>query len=256
MLLEVGLVVLAYFMVFFIMGTILKNNSIVDQAWGLGFVLIAIYSLVRLQNFGIVSLITVLLVSLWGGRLFYHIMRRNFGKPEDFRYANWREEWGKFVVIRAFFQVYLLQGALMLSIAYPIVLIHEKLDQSFNGLTFIGVIVWGIGYFFEVVGDAQLRVFKKDPGNKGKLMTTGLWQYTRHPNYFGEATMWWGIFILALSTGVAWFSIFSPIIITLLLLFVSGVPMLEKAMEGRTGFKAYAQRTNKFFPWFPKGGKQ
>lgn len=256
MLIEVLGVVFIYFMVFFIMGTILKNNSIVDQAWGLGFVLIGFYSMLRLQNFGIISLIVVLLVTLWGGRLFYHIMRRNFGKPEDFRYANWRVEWGKYVVIRALFQVYLLQGVLMLSIAFPVVLIHEKIDQSFSLLTLFGILVWCVGYYFEVVGDAQLREFKNNPQNKGKLMTIGLWQYTRHPNYFGEATMWWGVFLVGISAGITWVSILSPIIITFLLLFVSGVPMLEKAMEGRTGFKEYANRTNKFIPWFTKGVKR
>lgn len=256
MLLEVGLVVLVYFFVFFIMGTILKNNSIVDQAWGLGFVLISLYTMIRLQNFGIISLITMVVVALWGGRLFYHIMRRNFGKPEDFRYANWREEWGKYVVIRAFFQVYMLQGVIMVSIAFPVVLIHERIVQDFNSLTALGVFIWAIGYFFEVVGDAQLHRFKRNPENRGKLMTTGLWQYTRHPNYFGEATMWWGIFVIAISAGATWLSILSPIIITLLLLFVSGVPMLEKAMKNRSGFEDYAYRTNKFVPWFPKGGKR
>lgn len=222
------------------------------MAWGIGFVVVAFYALVRTGNFNLISLITTLLVTLWGGRLFYHIMKRNLGKPEDFRYANWRKEWGKYVVIRAFFQVYMLQGVFMFTIAFPVVLIHEMTDAALNAITLLGIAIWCFGYYFEVVGDAQLAAFKKNPENKGKLMTTGLWAYTRHPNYFGEATMWWGIFVIAISSGVTWLAIISPVVITYLLVFVSGVPMLEKAMVGRPGFDAYSNRTNKFLPWFPK----
>lgn len=252
MILETLLVVFIYFFAFFILGTAIKNNSIVDQAWGIGFVLIAVYSMLRLGNYGPISLLITLLVALWGLRLFYHIMKRNFGKPEDFRYAQWRKDWGKTVVIRSFFQVYMLQGVLMMLIAFPVVLTHEQANQSITAWTLIGVAIWLIGYFFEVVGDAQLRAFKQNSDNKGKLMTTGLWAYTRHPNYFGEAVMWWGIFIIALSAGASLISIISPIAITYLLVFVSGVPLLEKAMVGRPGFEEYANRTNKFIPWLPK----
>ena len=252
MILETLLVIFIYFFAFFILGTAIKNNSIVDQAWGIGFVLIAVYSMLRLGNYGPISLLITLLVALWGLRLFYHIMKRNFGKPEDFRYAQWRKDWGKTVVIRSFFQVYMLQGALMMLIAFPVVLTHEQANQSITAWTLIGVAIWLIGYFFEVVCDAQLRAFKQNSDNKGKLMTTGLWAYTRHPNYFGEAVMWWGIFIIALSAGASLISIISPIAITYLLVFVSGVPLLEKAMVGRPGFEEYANRTNKFIPWIPK----
>ena len=252
MLFETMIVVIGYFLGFFILGTFLKNNSIVDQAWGIGFVLITFYSMISLGNFGTVSLLTTLLVTLWGGRLFYHIMRRNVGKPEDFRYANWRKEWGKYVIPRAFLQVYMLQALFMMVIAFPIVLIHQETEATFNVVSALGAIVWIVGYYFEVVGDAQLAAFKKNSANKGKLMTTGLWRYTRHPNYFGEAVMWWGIFIIALSVGASPLSIISPIAITYLLRFVSGVPMLEKAMVNRPGFEEYARKTNIFVPWFEK----
>lgn len=252
MILETALVVTAYFFAFFIIGTWIKNNSIVDMGWGIGFVLLAVYSMVRTGNYSLVSILTTVMVTLWGGRLFYHIFKRNIGKPEDFRYANWRKEWGKWVIPRSLFQIYLLQGLMMMMIGFPIVLIHEKSGSEFGAFTALGTAVWLIGYFFEVVGDAQLKAFKSDPDNKGKLMTTGLWALTRHPNYFGEAVMWWGIFIVAVSVGVSWIAVISPITITYLLLFVSGVPMLEKSMEKRPGFEAYANRTNKFFPWFSK----
>lgn len=253
---EVVAVVAGYFMLFFIYGTVRKNNSVVDMGWGIGFVLISAYSMIRMKNTSIVSLVTMLLVSLWGLRLFYHILKRNFGKPEDFRYATWRQQWGNWVVPRAFFQVYMLQALFMLSIAYPIVRIHENTNSEFNTVTFLGIAIWIIGYFFEVVGDAQLTAFKAHPQNKGKLMTTGLWQYTRHPNYFGEATMWWGIWTIGMSVDVHLLSIISPMIITLLLRFVSGVPLLEKNMKSRGGYTQYAKETNVFLPWFKKGGKK
>lgn len=248
----IGLIFL-YFVLFFLYGTLKKDNSVVDFGWGMGFVLVSFYAMFRMGNFGLVSLITTLLVTLWGGRLFYHIFKRNHGKPEDFRYANWRKEWGKWVIPRAFFQVYLLQGAFMFAIAFPLVWIHEKADQTLSIWGMIGILIWLTGYYFEVVGDAQLAAFKKNSLNKGKLMTTGLWQYTRHPNYFGEATMWWGIWLLGMSVGNSVLSILSPVIITFLLRFVSGVPMLEKAMIHREGYEAYAKRTNVFVPWFKKG---
>lgn len=253
MLLEALMVIGFYFFLFFIFGTALKNNSIVDFGWGIGFVLLSFYTMIRLSNFGLVSLITTTLVTLWGVRLFYHIFKRNVGKPEDFRYANWRREWGKWVIPRAFLQVYMLQGLFMFTIGFPIVLIHERTGVGLNLMTVLGVVIWVIGYFFEVVGDAQLAAFKKEPKNKGRLITSGLWRYTRHPNYFGEATMWWGIWLIGLSVGVAWWSIISPVAITYLLRFVSGVPMLEKAMAKRPGFEAYAAKTNAFIPWFTKG---
>lgn len=248
----IGLIFL-YFLMFFIYGTLKKNNSVVDFGWGMGFVLVSFYTMLRMGNWGLVSLITTLLATLWGGRLFYHIFKRNHGKAEDFRYANWRKEWGKWVIPRAFFQVYMLQGAFMFAIAFPIVWIHEKVDQTLSLWGLLGFLIWLLGYYFEVVGDAQLAAFKKNPVNKGKLMTSGLWQYTRHPNYFGEATMWWGIWILGMSVGNSWISILSPLIITFLLRFVSGVPMLEKAMLHREGYENYAKRTNVFVPWFKKG---
>lgn len=254
MLLETLFVIIAYFFIFFIVGTAIKNNSIVDMGWGIGFVLVAVYSMIRMGNYTLVSLLTTLMVTLWGGRLFYHIFKRNFGKPEDFRYANWRKEWGKWVIPRSLFQVYLLQGLMMMIIGFPVVLIHEKSGSEFGPLTALGVAIWLTGYYFEVVGDAELKKFKSIPENKGKLITTGLWALTRHPNYFGEAVMWWGVFIVAISVGVPWFAIISPITISFLLLFVSGVPLLEKSMKKRPGFEEYAKRTNKFFPWFPKKG--
>lgn len=249
---DVALLIFLYFTVFFIAGTLLKNNSIVDMGWGIGFVLVAWYTATSAGFPKTAMVVMTALVSVWGLRLFYHILRRNLGKPEDFRYANWRREWGKWVVPRAFFQVYMLQGVFMFIIASPFLLVREAAAEGPALLLYAGILVWLVGFFFEAVGDYQLKVFLKTPSNRGTLMRTGLWAYTRHPNYFGEATMWWGIFLVALSGGASLLAIISPITITWLLLFVSGVPLLEESMKKKPGYEEYARRTSVFVPWFPK----
>jgi steroid 5-alpha reductase family enzyme len=243
--------VFAYFTAFFIVAQIIKNNSIVDIGWGIGFVLVAIYSLIAAGHYTPRSLVVTAIVGVWGCRLFYHIIKRNWGKPEDFRYANWRKEWGKTVVIRAFLQVFMLQGLIMVFVATPILLVNTSPDTTFGLLEFAGLAVWLIGFYFEAVGDKQLANFLKDPANKGKVLRTGLWRYTRHPNYFGEATMWWGIFILGLSVQSGLLGIISPATITYVLVTIS-TPMLEKKMMENPEFVEYARATNMFVPWFPK----
>lgn len=250
---EAGILIFIYFFCFFIVATFLKNNSIVDIGWGIGFVLTAWLLQIRSgQLFWPQAIITVL-TTLWGLRLFYHILRRNVHKAEDFRYAAWREEWGAWVIPRAFLQVFMLQGFFMYVISLSAILTFESEQQHFSAaLAAAGIILWAIGFYFEAVGDYQLKGFISDPRNKGQLMQSGLWAYTRHPNYFGEAVQWWGILLVAWSGGASWVALLSPVTITLLLLYVSGVPLLEKSMSKKPGFQAYAEKTNKFFPWFPK----
>ena len=247
-----AIIIFAYFFTLFVIGTLLKNNSIVDIGWGIGFVILAwILFFLRLPVSLVRTSIT-LLVSLWGLRLFYHILKRNHGKPEDFRYVAFREAWGKWVVPRAFLQVYMLQGALMFLIALPFILLEQEAKAVNAPLFVLGLIVFATGFAFESIGDAQLKAFLKKTENRGKIMTSGLWRYTRHPNYFGEATLWWGIFLLALSGGVTPFAVIGPVTITLLLLFVSGVPLLERSMKDKPGYAQYAEMTSIFIPWFPK----
>ncbi len=250
--LESAILVFVYMTLFFLLATVKKNNSIVDYGWGLGFVLIAVYSLIRSGNYNQKTLLVTSIVAIWGLRLFYHILLRNHGKPEDFRYATWRREWGKWLVLRAFFQVFMLQGILMLIIAFPIVLNNSKNIGNLGIIETVGFIVWIIGFFFEVVGDKQLKEFIKTRKTKGSIIKTGLWKYTRHPNYFGEATMWWGIFLIVLATKNGIWAIVSPLTISFLLVFVSGVPMLEKHYRDNAEYQDYASRTSKFLPWFPK----
>jgi len=250
--LQAVVIVFIYFFLFFLVAQVIRNNSIVDMGWGAGFVLVALATLFIQGAYMERNLLLVLLITIWGGRLTYYIVRRNWGKPEDFRYAKWRREWGRWLVPRAFLQVFMLQGLLMLVIGYPIILVNANPQPGLNIIDYLGLAVWIIGFYFESVSDKQMAEFKKDPANKGHIIKTGLWKYSRHPNYFGEATMWWGIFLLSLSVPLGWSAIISPLTITLMLLYVSGVPMLEKKYKDNPEFQKYAKVTSKFFPWFPK----
>jgi steroid 5-alpha reductase family enzyme len=235
----------------FAMSLIKKRNDIADVFWGLGFVLIAWLSffLTEFQNSR--GLLVNILVTIWGLRLVIHIYSRHRGKGEDFRYKAWRESWGEWFFVRSYLQVFILQAAFLFLIAIPVIWANFY-PQPLGLFDFIGVVIWIFGFGFEVIGDWQLRKFTKQPTNKGKLIQTGLWKFSRHPNYFGEVVLWCGIFCIALSIPFGFASIFSPILITILILFVSGVPMLEKKYENNPEFIEYKRKTSMFFPMFPK----
>ena len=244
--------VFLYMTCVFILALVRKDNSIVDVAWGIGFVLVALLTFFIDSTFTFRSVLVTSLVIVWGTRLAVHIYFRNRGKGEDFRYSKWRKDWGKAFVYRSYFQIFMLQGLLLLIIAYPIILVNHSEEGGLMPLDLAGVAVWLIGFFFEAVSDYQLRAFKRNPENRGKIMTRGLWRYTRHPNYFGEVACWWGIFLIALSIEWGWTTVISPLAITFLLLKVSGVTMLEKRYEGNLDYEAYARKTSPLIPWFPK----
>ncbi len=247
-----ALVLFAYMSLWFVVSLIKKRNDVADVAWGLGFVLMTWVSFALSDDSGIRGLLIGILVSIWGFRLAWHIHSRNKGKGEDYRYLAWRKEWGKWFYIRSYFQVHLLQGVFLFLIVMPVLLVNKNAGASLGLLDFIGVAVWLIGFYFEAVGDAQLARFIKDPANKGKLMQRGLWAYTRHPNYFGEVTQWWGLWLVALSVPYGWLGIIGPITITFLILKVSGIPMLEKKMEENPEFAEYRKRVSMFFPLLPR----
>lgn len=250
---EIAIVLLAYFTALFAVGQRIKDNSIVDIGWGFGYVLTALYSLVRLPDSPARAWLITVLVVIWGGRLTFYLAQRNLGKPEDYRYVQMRKKWGsRFPALKAFVNVYLLQGTLMYIIALPIMVVHWASPAGLQALDYIGAAVWAAGFVFEAVGDYQLKQFKRSPKNKGRIMKQGLWRYTRHPNYFGEALMWWGIYLVAASAPYGWLLVFSPLMITGLLVYVSGVPLLEKRYQDNAEFQQYAQETSKFIPWFPK----
>lgn len=248
-----GIVILTLVTSLWFLSLRLKNASIIDIFWGIGFTTIAWLAFVLApQGFLPRRLILATLVTIWGLRLALHIGIRNAGRPEDFRYAAWRAEHGPRWWWFSFIQVFLLQGVLMWLISVPVT---ASLSSSFPAiltpLDWLGILLWTCGWLFESVSDAQLMRFKEDPSNTGKLLTSGLWKYTRHPNYFGEAVLWWGLYLIALAAG-KWWTIFSPFLMTYLLIRVSGVAMLERTMKQRPGYDEYVRKTSPFLPRLPK----
>ena len=251
LLLNSALCLFIYVTVWFFIALIQKRNDVADIAWGLGFVVVSAFCFFSYPHTP-VALLVYALVTLWGVRLSAHIGLRSRGKMEDFRYQKMRAEWGKTVVWRSFLQVFVLQGFFMWVISLPILVASIADSPTFNAFSAVGVLLWIIGFAFEAIGDYQLSVFIKQKKNKGDVMQTGLWQYTRHPNYFGEVLLWWGIFIVVLPLDNGVWSIFSPLTITFLLLKVSGIPMLEAKYKDNPQFQAYKRRTSSFFPMLPK----
>lgn len=251
-LIEAG-VILGLMLLLWLLSLLLKNASIVDIFWGTGFVIADwVYFALTPEGYLPRKLLISALVTIWGLRLSLHILRRNWGKPEDFRYQKWRNENGRKWWWLSFFQVFLLQGALMWIISAPLLAAQlGSYPQHLSVFDFLGALLWLVGFFFEVVGDYQLARFKTNKENKGKVMNTGVWRYTRHPNYFGDSAQWWGYYLVAAGAG-GWWTIFSPILMTLFLLRVSGVTLLEKTMQSRPGYKEYIETTSAFIPWFPR----
>jgi steroid 5-alpha reductase family enzyme len=240
--------------ILWLVSLLLKNSSIVDMFWGMGFVM-SVW-IVFFQTWSTVTprhWVIAIRVTIWGLRLSLHVFIRNAGKGEDFRYAKWRQEHGKNWWWYSLIQTFLLQGLLMWMIAAPLTAAQlSPQTPTLNLLDIIAVLLWLLGFTFESLGDLQLARFKANPNNKGKLLNTGVWHYTRHPNYFGDATQWWAFFLIATAAGGYW-TIFSPILMTFFLIKVSGVAMLEKTLqESKPGYKEYMAQTNAFIPWFPK----
>jgi steroid 5-alpha reductase family enzyme len=245
-------ILFVYMSLWFVFSLFKKRNDVADVAWGLGFVLMAWISFFLFNNSGMQGLLVGVLVSIWGLRLAWHIHSRNKGRAEDYRYLAWRKEWGKWFYLRSYFQVYILQGVFLFLIVLPVLLINKNAGVSLGLLDFLGVAMWLVGFYFEAVGDAQLARFIKNPTNKGKLMQSGLWAYTRHPNYFGEVMQWWGIWLVAFSVPSGWLGIIGPVTITFLILKVSGIPILEKKMKENPEFESYKKRVSMFVPLPPR----
>ncbi|MNZ72558.1 3-oxo-5-alpha-steroid 4-dehydrogenase [compost metagenome] len=246
-----GGAIFLYMVILFLAAQIKKDNSIVDIGWGMGFVIIAFVTFFYKDGFEPRQLLILVLVTLWGVRLALHLLIRSIGRAEDFRYANFRKEWGKNVVVIAFFRVFMLQGFFMLLLAYPIIRVNAEQSGGLDAAAYVGFVIWAIGFLFQAVGDAQLESFKKTRRSKEEVLTTGLWRYTRHPNYFGEAAMWWGIAVIILPVRGGWIAVFSALFMNLLLLKVSGVPFLDKRYAQNAAYQQYKKETNRFLPWFP-----
>jgi steroid 5-alpha reductase family enzyme len=228
--------------------------NVVDVVWGLSFVAIAVTSLVWSAGHGADEwrrILTFVLVAVWGGRLSVYIGARSRGRGEDPRYDAMLGD-GSNRAVRALGIVFVLQAVVAWFISLPVqAAMYIRSGWSF--LAFVGVAVWLIGLFFETVGDAQLNVFRNDPANKGKVMDRGLWRYTRHPNYFGDATVWAGLYLIAAEHWIGALTVASPVLMAWFLSFKTGKPLLEKQMaQTKPGYADYIERTSGFFPLPPR----
>ncbi|MFN3939495.1 MAG: DUF1295 domain-containing protein [Chitinophagales bacterium] len=250
--LTTALIILIIMTITWFISLLIGEMSIVDVGWGLGFILITLLHVFRLENVTTVQLIMTAVITLWGLRLATYIFIRNKGKGEDPRYKAWRNDWGKNTWWISYFKVFLLQGVLMLLIALPIQAVMWSSGNTLSMLQVAGIAIWTVGFLFETIGDWQLYRFKSKAENKGKVMQSGLWRYTRHPNYFGESLVWWGVFFISIGSGNIWLSLISPVLLTFMLLKVSGVSMLEARYAGNDAYSVYKRTTSAFLPLPPK----
>lgn len=252
--LNAAFLLLIFMSVMFVAGLKANDNSLVDIAYGPAFIVACwgawFFSPGAAGHIRIFLLLT--LISLWGLRLGLHIGFRHHGRGEDFRYRQFREEWRETVVWRSFLQIYMLQGVVVFVVSTPVLLALAEPGGRLGWGDILGVALFAVGFFFETVSDWQLVCFKRNPANKGRIITQGLWRYSRHPNYFGEAVLWWGIFLIGLAAPAGIYGLISPLTICILLLKVSGIPMLEAKYSKNPEFAAYKARTNAFFPWLPR----
>lgn len=233
----------------FLCSVVWRRNDIADIAWGLHIALLSILGFLIYRNHR--GLLVASLVTVWGLRLSWHIARRVRNRPEDERYATWRRDWGKKVYLRSYLQVFVLQGLLSVIVALP-ALVAATIPGGWTAWDILGTIVWVSGFIVESISDRQLRVFRADPANASKLLRTGLWAWSRHPNYFGEVTQWWGIALIALSVPTGYIGIIGAVAITCLIVKVSGIPLLEAKMRSHPDFADYARTTSAFVPRPPK----
>jgi steroid 5-alpha reductase family enzyme len=252
--LQAALIILVLVTFLWVWSIFIKNVSIVDIFWGFGFVVVNAFYVFNSGELSPRKILILTLVSIWGLRLAIYLALRNIGKGEDYRYQEFRRSFGfKNYWWISYFQTFLLQGLLIMIVSLPLLGISSsQSDGTLKLLDYVAILMWLIGFAFEACGDYQLARFKKNETNKGKVLNTGFWKYTRHPNYFGDSLVWWAYGVLSISAGNYW-HIVGAIVMTLLIIKISGVSLLEKTLkETKPQYKEYIEKTSSFFPWFPK----
>jgi steroid 5-alpha reductase family enzyme len=246
MLLVNAILLVIYMTLWFVAARLRARLDTVDMAWGGGFV-VAAWAIVA-QHAELRTVVVAILVSLWGLRLFRHIFRRARRSGEDPRYSEMAKKWRGNVWTNAYFKIFLLQGFLVWVISLPIVYAAGNILKGWNWLLWLGVALWLFGFVFEALADRQLAKFISNPRNKGKVLQTGLWRYSRHPNYFGEIAQWWAIGVIALGTSFGWIGLAGPLMLTALIVFVSGIPPIENRKKSDPKYREYMQHTSPLVP--------
>ena len=250
-----ALAILIVMLTTWVVSVVIRNASIVDIVWGLGFVVVAWVARIVGDGNDARQWLLTLLTTLWGLRLAGYLAWRNTGHGEDYRYRNMRKRWGSRFPLISLVTVFGLQGTLMWIVSLGVQLGQADDSPDLGVIALVGVIVYVIGLVFETVGDAQLTRFKADPNSAGKVMDKGLWRYTRHPNYFGDACVWWGLSLIAAETGGGAWGLIGAAVMTYFLRRVSGVTLLERSLKKRReGYTEYIERTSAFFPRPPRRG--
>jgi steroid 5-alpha reductase family enzyme len=248
---ETAVAVAVLMLTAWLVSLVMRDASIVDVVWGFGFVVIAWVAYVARDETVSRALLLAGLTTVWGLRLTGYLAWRNLGKGEDYRYAAMRKRYGSRFPLYSLVVVFGLQGVLMWLVSTPVQFGMDG-TAGLGLLDAVGAGLWAVGLLFEAVGDYQLARFKADSANAGTVMNRGLWRFTRHPNYFGDFLVWWGLYLVAVA-GSAWWTAFGPLLMTVLLMKVSGAGLLEKTIGNRRpGYAAYVASTNAFFPGPPR----
>lgn len=249
MLVSAGAVIALMFLAW-LFSLVQRDASVVDVAWGLGVVLVAWLSFALADGAQSRKALMVALTTIWGLRLSGYLASRITREGEDFRYQEMRRRYGERFPLISLVAVFAFQGFGLWTVSLPVQAAQVPNSPSaLTGLDLAGVALWAVGMFFEIVGDLQLSRFRADPRNRGKVLDGGLWRYTRHPNYFGDFCVWWGLYALALATREAWWSVVGPLVMSFILLRLSGLPVMERHLRRREGYEDYVRRTSAFFPF-------
>ena len=249
MIFSILIAVMALMHFYFLLAVFKHNFGLVDIAWGQGFILIALVTYFYHFN-SVKNAVVLFLVLCWGLRLSLYLLTRNWKASEDERYKNMREEWGGHANLHAYFKVFVLQGMLMLLISLPITVGMSRAVQELSWVNKLGVIIFFFGWIYEFYADRYLKRYKADPSNKGTICMSGPWKLSRFPNYFGEITLWYGIFLASFVPSI-WWTIIGPLTINFFILKVSGVPLLEKKYVKRPEYLEYAARVPRLIPFTP-----
>ena len=249
-LLSASLIVLVYITLVYLLALLKKDFSVLDVAWGIGFIIVAVSSLLLNGKFLPKQLLVTGLVIAWGLRLSFYILFRNRQQGPDLRYQQELQKWGQNFLVRSFLQTFVLQGFLIILVTLPVTFINASQSGEVTILDLIGVLTWLTGFLFETIADIQLYLFKRNLNNKGKILTLGLWKYSRHPNYFGETLEWWGIYLLAITLPNGIVTLIGPLVLSWLVL-KTAIPRIEKGYQGNFEYHEYVKTTSAFFPWFP-----